>query len=316
MSSKKIALIGAGQIGGSLALLASQRNLGEIILLDNFEGTAIGKSLDLAQMSSLSNNDACFKGSNNYQDIKDADVCIITAGFARKDGMSREDLLLKNIEVIKQVAEGIKTYAPKAFVIMVTNPLDVMVYIFHKLSGFDNNKVVGMAGVLDSARFRTFIAEEIGVSKKDVNALVLGGHGDDMVPLTRFCTVAGIHLDELVEMGLLSKDRLNYIIERTRKGGGEIVKHLANGSAFYAPALSAIEMCESYLFNQKRLLPCAAYLDGQYGIKNLFIGVPVIIGQNGVEKIIELRLDEQEKKSFERSVNSVKNVVAQAESMI
>lgn len=316
MNSKKIALIGAGQIGGTLALLASQRNLGDIVLLDNFAGSAIGKSLDLAQMSSLSNNDAHFKATNNYEDIKDADVCIITAGFPRKDIMRREDLLTNNIQVIKDVAQGIKTYAPSSFVIIVTNPLDVMVYAFHKLSNMPAHKIVGMAGVLDSARFRTFIAEDLGVSKKDVNALVLGGHGDDMVPLIRFCTVAGIPLDELISIGLMSKDKLEQIIKRTKNAGGEIIKHLTHGSAFYAPALSAIEMCESYLFDQKRLLPCAAYLQGEYGINNLFIGIPIIIGKNGVEKIIEVRLNEEEKKAFAQSVNSVKVLVDEANSLL
>lgn len=315
MNSKKIALIGSGQIGGTLALLASQRNLGKIILLDNFVGSAMGKSLDLAQMSSLSNNDTHFTASNDYKDIKDADVCIITAGFPRKDAMRREDLLANNIQVIRDVAQGIKTYAPSSFVIMITNPLDVMVYLFQKFSNLSTNKVVGMAGVLDSARFKTFIAEELGVSKKDVSALVLGAHSDDMVPLTRFCSVAGINLEELISMGMISKDKVEKVIKRTKNAGVEIIKH-TNSSAFYAPAISALEICESYLFDQKRILPCSTYLQGQYGVNDLFIGAPIIIGKNGVEKIIELSLNEEEQKAFARSINSVKVLVDEAKSLL
>jgi malate dehydrogenase len=312
MATKKIAMIGAGQIGGTLALLAAQKDLGDVVLFDVFGGTAKGKALDLNQLSSLSGNDAELSGTDSYADIAGADVCIVTAGFPRKPGMSRDDLLNKNLEVINQVADGIKTYAPNAFVIVITNPLDVMVYALWQRSGLPKNKVIGMAGVLDSARFRTFLAWEMGVSREDVSAFVLGGHGDDMVPLPRFSTVGGIPLPELVEMGMLSQERLDAIIDRTRKGGGEIVGLLGNGSAFYAPALSAIEMAEAYLKDKKRVLPCAALLEGQYGVKDLFIGVPVIIGEGGIEKIIEVRLNDAEKAQFAKSIDSVKKTCAEA----
>jgi malate dehydrogenase len=312
MATKKIAMIGAGQIGGTLALLAAQKDLGDIVLFDVFGGTAKGKALDLNQLSSLSGNDAELSGTDAYADIAGADVCIVTAGFPRKPGMSRDDLLNKNLEVIYQVADGIKQYAPNAFVIVITNPLDVMVYALWQRSGLPKNRVVGMAGVLDSARFRTFLAWEMGVSREDVSAFVLGGHGDDMVPLPRFSTVGGIPLPELVEMGMLKQDRLDAIIDRTRKGGGEIVGLLGNGSAFYAPALSAIEMAEAYLKDKKRVLPCAALLEGHYGVKDLFIGVPVIIGEGGIEKIIEVRLNDAEKAQFAKSIESVKKTCAEA----
>ncbi len=306
---KKIALIGSGQIGGTLALLCAQKQLGDVVLFDVFSGTAQGKALDLNQMSSLMNSDVQLAGTGEYKEIAGADVCIVTAGFPRKPGMSRDDLLLKNLEVIKQVATGIREYAPNAFVIMVTNPLDVMVYAFRDYTGFKKSHVIGMAGVLDSARFRTFLAWELGVSREDVHAFVLGGHGDDMVPLTRFSSAGGIPLPELVSMGLLKQERLDAIIDRTRKGGGEIVQLLGNGSAFYAPALSAIEMAESYIFDKKRILPCAAYLEGEYGVKGLFVGVPVIIGQGGIEKVIELKLTSNEIEGFEKSVASVQKVI-------
>jgi len=312
MATKKIAMIGAGQIGGTLALLAAQKDLGDVVLFDVFGGTAKGKALDLNQLSSLSGNDAELSGTDSYADIAGADVCIVTAGFPRKPGMSRDDLLNKNLEVINKVADGIKQYAPNAFVIVITNPLDVMVYALWQRSGLPKNKVVGMAGVLDSARFRTFLAWEMGVSREDVSAFVLGGHGDDMVPLPRFSTVGGIPLPELVEMGMMKQDRLDAIIDRTRKGGGEIVGLLGNGSAFYAPALSAIEMAEAFLKDKKRVLPCAALLEGQYGVKDLFIGVPVIIGEGGIEKIIEVRLNEGEKAQFAKSIESVKKTCAEA----
>jgi malate dehydrogenase len=312
MATKKIAMIGAGQIGGTLALLAAQKDLGDVVLFDVFGGTARGKALDLNQLSSLSGNDAELSGTDSYADIAGADVCIVTAGFPRKPGMSRDDLLAKNLEVINQVADGIKTYAPNAFVIVITNPLDVMVYALWQRSGLPKHKVVGMAGVLDSARFRTFLAWEMGVSREDVSAFVLGGHGDDMVPLPRFSTVGGIPLPELVEMGMMSQERLDAIIDRTRKGGGEIVGLLGNGSAFYAPALSAIEMAEAFLKDKKRVLPCAALLEGQYGVKDLFIGVPVIIGEGGIEKIIEVRLNDGEKAQFAKSIESVKKTCAEA----
>jgi malate dehydrogenase len=305
-------MIGAGQIGGSLALLAAQKNLGDIVLFDVFGGTAKGKALDLNQLASLQGYDAELSGTDSYADIAGADVCIVTAGFPRKPGMSRDDLLNKNLEVIHQVADGIKQYAPNAFTIVITNPLDVMVYALWKRSGLPENMVIGMAGVLDSARFRTFLAWEMGVSREDVSAFVLGGHGDDMVPLPRFSTVGGIPLPELIEMGMLKKDKLDAIVDRTRKGGGEIVALLGNGSAFYAPAQSAIEMAEAYLYDKKRVLPCAARLSGQYGVKDLFIGVPVVIGAGGIEKIIEVRLNDEEKAAFAKSIDSVKKTCAEA----
>ncbi len=316
MARRKIALIGAGQIGGTLALLAAQHNLGDIVLFDVFGGTARGKALDLNQMLALQHNHTEILGTDSYHDIANADVCIITAGFPRKPGMSRDDLLLKNLEVIKQVATNVREYAPNSFVIVITNPLDVMVSAFHQVSGFPKNRVIGMAGVLDSARFRSFLAWELGVSRHDVHAFVLGGHGDDMVPLPRFSNAGGIPLPTLIEMGLLSQERLDAIIDRTRKGGGEIVAHLGNGSAFYAPALAAIEMAESYLLDTKRLLPCAALLEGEYGVKNLFIGVPVVIGSKGIEKIMELPLTADEKVAFHRSIESVQKVVEEMQRLI
>lgn len=314
--TKKIALIGAGQIGGTLAELTLEKQLGDVVLFDVFEGIAKGKALDLSQMASLKQIDCKITGTSDYKDIADADVCIITAGFPRKPGMSRDDLLTKNLDVIKSVASGIKNYASNAFCVMVTNPLDVMVYAFYRLSGLAPNKVVGMAGILDSARFISFLAEELKVSKKDINAMVLGGHGDDMVPLPRFSTVSGVPLTELVELGILKKDRLAAIIDRTRKGGGEIVSLLGNGSAFYAPALSAITMAESYLLDQKRMLPCASLLTNQYDVENLFVGAPVIIGKDGVEKVIELKLNNEEKDAFNRSKLSVAKVVNELNSLL
>ncbi|MCA9507043.1 MAG: malate dehydrogenase [Myxococcales bacterium] len=316
MTRKKIALIGAGQIGGTLALLATQRNLGDVVLFDVFSGTAQGKALDISQMSSRMMCENKLTGTGEYKDIANADVCIITAGFPRKPGMSREDLLQKNLDVVKQVADGIKTYAPNAFVIMITNPIDTMVYAFHKLAGLTPQKVIGMAGILDSARFCTFIAEELKVSKQDVSAMVLGGHGDDMVPLPRFSTAGGIPLTELVAMGILSQERLDALIERTRKGGGEIVQLLGNGSAFYAPAISAIEMAESYLLDQKRILPCAALLSGAYGVDGLFMGVPVVIGAGGIERVIELKLDQKEQEAFNKSKASVEKVVKELKTFL
>lgn len=316
MPKKKIALIGAGQIGGTLALLCGQRGLGDVVLFDVFPGTAQGKALDLSQMASLSNTDYQLSGTNDYKEIADADVCIITAGFPRKPGMSRDDLLQKNLAVMKEVAHGVRTYAKNAFCIVVTNPLDVMVYAFYKMSGMPQTHVVGMAGILDSARFCTFIAKELSVSRQDVSAMVLGGHGDDMVPLPRFSCVGGIPLTELVAMGVLEQKRLDAIIDRTRKGGGEIVELLGNGSAFYAPAYSAIEMAESYLKDQKRLLPCASLLSGQYGTSGLFVGVPVVIGKKGVERVLELNLTEQEKVAFAHSKNSVSKVVEELNNLL
>jgi malate dehydrogenase len=315
MGRKKLAMIGSGQIGGTLAMLAMQRNLGDVVLFDIFGGTAKGKALDLNQTASLSGNDMQLSGTDSYADIADADVCVVTAGFPRKPGMSRDDLLAKNLEVVGQVAEGIKTYAPDALVIVITNPLDAMVWAMKEGTGFTKNKVVGMAGVLDSARFRTFLAWELGISREDVHAFVLGGHGDQMVPLTRFSNAGGIPLPQLVEMGMLDADRLESIVDRTRKGGGEIVKLLGNGSAFYTPALSAIEMAEAYLFDQKRILPCATLLEGEYGVNDLFIGVPVILGAGGVEKVIELHLTSDERAAFDQSVDSVKKLITEIKAM-
>jgi len=309
MNKKKIALIGAGQIGGTLALLCTQRGLGDIVLFDVFGKTAQGKALDLNQASTLLSSDYQLLGTDKYSDIKDADVCIVTAGFPRKPGMSRDDLLEKNLNVITQVADGIKTYAPNAFVVLITNPLDIMVYAFYKCSQLKKNKIVGMAGVLDSTRFRTFLSWELGISREDITTMVLGGHGDDMVPLTKYSTVNGISLDTLVDINMLSRQKLNQIIERTRKGGGEIVGLLGTGSAFYSPALSAIKMIESFLNDKKRLMPCAALLSGEYGVDNLFLGVPVIIGKDGVEKVVELPLSQNEKKEFNKSVQSVQKCV-------
>ena len=312
MARKKLAMIGAGQIGGTLGLLAAQKNLGDVVLFDVFGGTAKGKALDLNQLSVLGQSDMQMTGTDSYADIAGADVCIVTAGFPRKPGMSRDELLGKNLEVIHQVADGIKQYAPNAFTIVITNPLDVMVYALWKRSGLKQNMVAGMAGVLDSARFRTFLSWEMGISRDDVQAFVLGGHGDDMVPLPRFSTVGGIPLPELVAMGLLKQEKLDAIIDRTRKGGGEIVGLLGNGSAFYAPALSAIEMAESYLFDKKRVLPCATRLDGQYGVKDMFIGVPVVIGAGGVERVLEVKLTADEQTAFMKSIESVEKVLAEA----
>jgi malate dehydrogenase len=315
MGRKKLAMIGSGQIGGTLAMLAMQRNLGDVVLFDIFGGTAQGKALDLSQTASLSGSDMQLSGTDSYADIAGADVCVVTAGFPRKPGMSRDDLLAKNLEVIGQVAEGIKTYAPDAFVIVITNPLDAMVWAMKEGTGFSKTKVVGMAGVLDSARFRTFLAWELGISREDVHAFVLGGHGDQMVPLTRFSNAGGIPLPQLVEMGMLDADRLESIVDRTRKGGGEIVKLLGNGSAFYTPALSAIEMAEAYLYDQKRILPCATLLEGEYGVNDMFIGVPVILGAGGVEKVIELQLTSDERASFDQSIDSVNKLITEIKAM-
>ena len=310
MARKKIALVGAGQIGGTLALLAGLKELGDIILLDipDFEGVAKGKALDIAEASPVEGFDAGCSGTSNYADIAGADVVIVTAGVPRKPGMSRDDLVGINAKVIKAVCEGIKANAPDAFVIVITNPLDAMVGLMQKVTGLPANKVVGMAGVLDSARFRWFLAEEFKVSVEDVTAFVLGGHGDTMVPLVRYSTVAGIPLPDLVKMGWTTQERLDKIVQRTRDGGAEIVGLLKTGSAFYAPAASAIQMAESYLKDKKRVLPCAAQLTGQYGLKDLYVGVPVIIGAGGVEKIIEIEMTEDETKMFMNSVDSVKTL--------
>jgi len=308
MARRKIALVGAGQIGGTLALLAAQKELGDVVLVDIMEGVAKGKALDLQETRGVSGFDVTLAGggTTDYSIIKDADVCIVTAGVPRKPGMSREDLLKVNLEAITKVAQGIKQYAPGAFVIVVTNPLDSMVYAMYKITGFPKNRVVGMAGVLDTARLQYFVAEAAGVSPQDVCALVLGGHGDDMVPLLRYSSVAGVPLIKFID-----KAKLDAIVDRTRKGGGEIVALLGTGSAFYAPAASAIAMAESYLRDKKRLLPCSALLDGQYGVKGLFVGVPVVIGAGGVERIVEVDLNDEEKAALAKSVESVRKSVAE-----
>ena len=311
MARKKIALVGAGQIGGTLALLAGQKELGDVILLDipDAEGVAKGKALDIAQASPVEGFNAGYSGTSNYADLKGADVVIVTAGVPRKPGMSRDDLVGINAKVIKAVGEGIKANAPNAFVIVITNPLDAMVGLMQQVTGFKPEKVVGMAGVLDSARFRLFLAEEFKVSVEDVTAFVLGGHGDTMVPSVRYSTVAGIPLPDLVKMGWTTQEKLDKIVQRTRDGGAEIVGLLKTGSAFYAPAASAIQMAESYLKDQKRVLPCAAQLTGQYGVKGLYIGVPVVIGAGGVERIVEIALSPEEKGMFDKSVDAVKQLV-------
>jgi malate dehydrogenase len=309
MKRNKIALIGAGQIGGTLAHLIGLKELGDVVMFDIAEGTPQGKSLDLAQSSPVDGFDAKFTGVNSYEAIEGADVCIVTAGVPRKPGMSRDDLLSINLKVMEQVGAGIKKYAPNAFVICITNPLDAMVWALQKTCGLPKQMVVGMAGVLDSARFRYFLADEFDVSVEDVTAFVLGGHGDTMVPLPRYSTVAGIPLPDLVKMGWTTQARLDEIIDRTRNGGAEIVNLLKTGSAFYAPASSAVAMAESYLRDKKRVLPCAAWLNGEYGIKNLYVGVPVVIGAKGVERIVELELTSAERDMFEKSAAAVKGLV-------
>ena len=316
MARKKIALIGAGQIGGTLALLAGLKELGDVVLFDIVDGVPQGKALDLAEASPVEGFDAKFVGASRYTAIKGADVVIVTAGIPRKPGMSRDDLIGINAKVMKAVGAGIKKYCPKAFVICITNPLDAMVWALRQASGLPHNKVVGMAGVLDSARFRYFLADEFGVSVEDVTAFVLGGHGDSMVPLVRYSTVAGIPLPDLVKMGWTTQKRLNEIVARTRGGGGEIVALLKTGSAFYAPAVSAISMAESYLKDKKRVLPCAAWLNGEFGVKGLYVGVPVVIGAKGVERIVEIKMAADEKAAFRKSVKAVKGLVAATKKMM
>lgn len=310
MARKKIALIGAGMIGGTLAHLIGLKELGDVVLFDIAEGMPQGKALDIAQSAPVEGFDARLKGANDYKDIEGADVCIVTAGVPRKPGMSRDDLLGINLKVMKAVGEGIKQYAPNAFVICITNPLDAMVWALREFSGLPQNKVVGMAGVLDSARFRHFLAEEFNVSVEDVTAFVLGGHGDTMVPLPRYSTVAGIPVPDLIKMGWSTQEKIDQIIQRTRDGGAEIVGLLKTGSAYYAPASSAIQMAEAYLKDKKRLLPCAAHLTGQYGLNDIYVGVPVVIGEGGVERIVEITLEGEEKAGFEKSVASVEGLVA------
>jgi len=309
MARRKIALIGAGMIGGTLAHLASMRELGDVVLFDIAEGIPEGKALDIAEAGPVDGFDVRLKGSSDYADIEGADVCIVTAGVARKPGMSRDDLLGINLKVMKAVGEGLKAHAPKAFVICITNPLDAMVWALREFSGLPHNMVVGMAGVLDSARFRHFLAEEFAVSVEDVTAFVLGGHGDTMVPIVEYSTVAGIPIPDLVKMGWTTKEKVDAIVKRTRGGGGEIVALLKTGSAYYAPATSAISMAEAFLKDKKRVLPCAAHLAGQYGVDNLYVGVPCVLGAGGVERIVEIELNDEARANFQVSVDAVKELL-------
>ncbi|MCS6985949.1 MAG: malate dehydrogenase [Sphingomonadaceae bacterium] len=310
MARPKIALVGAGMIGGTLAHLVTLKELGDVVLFDIAEGLPQGKALDIAQSAPVEGVDVRLKGTQAYAELAGAQVAIVTAGVPRKPGMSRDDLLEVNLKVMKAVGEGLKEHAPDAFVICVTNPLDAMVWALREFTGFPHAKVVGMAGVLDSARFRHFLAEEFGVSVKDVTAFVLGGHGDTMVPVVKYSTVAGIPVPDLVRMGWSTPERIAAIVERTRGGGGEIVGLLKTGSAYYAPAASAIAMAEAYLKDQKRLLPCAAHLTGQYGVDGLYVGVPVIIGAGGVERVVEIELDDAARANFQVSVQAVRDLVA------
>ena len=309
MARKKIALIGGGQIGGTLAHMVAMKELGDVVIFDITEGLPQGKALDLSQSGPVEGFNAKLKGTNDYADIKGADVVIVTAGVPRKPGMSRDDLIGINLKVMAAVGEGIKANCPNAFVICITNPLDAMVWALQKFSGVPHKKIVGMAGVLDSARFRHFLADELGVSVEDVSAFVLGGHGDTMVPMPRFSTVAGISLPELVKMGWIKQGRLDQIIQRTRDGGAEIVGLLKTGSAYYAPAISGIAMAESYLKDQKRVLPCAVHVDGSYGIKDLYVGLPVVIGEKGVERVVELQLTDDEKAALQKSAGAVQGLI-------
>ncbi len=309
MKRPKISLIGAGQIGGTLAHLISLKELGDVVLFDISDGIPEGKALDISESNPVDGHDINLKGTNHYSEINNSDICIVTAGVPRKPGMSRDDLLGINLKVMKTVGEGIKSHAPNAFVICITNPLDAMVWVLREYSEVPHNKIVGMAGVLDSARFSFFLSEELKVSLKDINTFVLGGHGDTMVPLVRYSTVAGMPLHDLVEMGWISREKIEKIVQRTRDGGAEIVSLLKSGSAFYAPAASAIQMAEAYLKDQKRVLPCAAYVNDNYGLKDIFLGVPTIIGSEGVEKVIEIKLNNNERKDFEKSVSSVKGLI-------
>lgn len=309
MSRKKIALVGSGMIGGTLAHLAAMKELGDVVLFDIAEGLPAGKALDLSQAGPVEGYDAILKGTSDYLDIKNADVVIVTAGVPRKPGMSRDDLLGINLKVMKAVGEGIKTNCPNAFVICITNPLDAMVWALREFSGLPHNRVVGMAGVLDSARFRHFLAEEFEVSMEDVTAFVLGGHGDTMVPILEYSTVAGIPVPDLIKMGWSTTEKMDAIVQRTRSGGGEIVQLLGNGSAYYAPATAAIQMAEAYLKDKKRVLPCAAHLSGEYGVDGLYVGVPIVIGANGVERVVEIELDDAARENFQVSVDAVKELL-------
>jgi malate dehydrogenase len=315
MARSKIALIGAGQIGGTLALLAGLKELGDVVLFDIVDGVPQGKALDIVQGSSIEGYDAAIAGANDYGAIKSADVVIVTAGVPRKPGMSRDDLIGINTKVVGEVGAAIRQHCPEAFVITITNPLDAMVWVMKEATGLPANRVVGMAGVLDSARLRYFLAAEFNVSVEDVTAFVLGGHGDTMVPLIRYATVAGIALPDLIKMGWITRQRVEEIFQRTRDGGAEIVNFLKTGSAFYAPASAAIAMAEAYLRDKKRVLPCAAWLTGQYGVRDLYVGVPVVIGAGGVERIVELQLDGEEKAAFDKSVGAVKGLIEIARNM-
>ena len=315
MARNKIALIGAGQIGGTLALLAGLKELGDVVLFDIVDGVPQGKALDIVQGSSIEGYDAAIVGTNDYAGLKGADVVIVTAGVPRKPGMSRDDLIGINTKVVGEVGAAIKQHCPKAFVITITNPLDAMVWVMKEVTGLPANRVVGMAGVLDSARLRYFLAAEFKVSVEDVTAFVLGGHGDTMVPLIRYATVAGIALPDLIKMGWTTRARVEEIFQRTRDGGAEIVNFLKTGSAFYAPASAAIAMAEAYLRDKKRVLPCAAWLTGQYGVKDLYVGVPVVIGAGGVERVVELHLDRDEKAAFDKSVEAVRGLIDVARKM-
>jgi malate dehydrogenase len=309
MARKKIALVGAGQIGGTLAHLIGLKELGDVVLFDVVEGVPQGKALDIAQSTPIGGSDTRYLGTNSYEAMEGADVCIVTAGVPRKPGMSRDDLLGINLKVMEQVGAGIKKYAPNAFVICITNPLDAMVWALQKACGLPKQMVVGMAGVLDSARFRYFLAEEFNVSVEDVTTFVLGGHGDTMVPLVRYSTVAGIPLPDLIKMGWSTQARIDEVVERTRNGGAEIVNFLKSGSAFYAPAASAIAMAESFLRDKKRVVPCAAYLNGEFGVRDLYVGVPVVLGAKGVERIVEIELNGAEKSMLDKSVGAVRGLV-------
>lgn len=316
LKKTKISLIGGGNIGGTLAFLSAIKNLGDIVLFDINQGLPQGKALDIAQSTSIIGGSARIIGTNDYKDIQDSDVIIITAGSPRKDGMSRDDLININTAVMKEVGRNIKQYSPGAFVIVITNPLDVMVWVLREACGFDHNKVVGMAGVLDTARFSYFLAQEFNVSVADVTSFVLGGHADTMVPIARYSTVKGIPVPDLIKMGWSTKEKIEAIIARTRNGGGEIVSLLKNGSAFYAPAFAAIQMAESFILDKKAILPCAAYLKGEYGVHDLYAGVPVVIGSKGIEKIVEVELNEEESAAFKKSVAHVKDLMEVAKKLM
>jgi len=316
MARKKIALIGAGNIGGTLAHLCALKELGDVMVFDIAEGVPQGKALDLNQSAPIDSFNSLLTGTNDYADLKGTDVCIVTAGVPRKPGMSRDDLIEVNAKVMKSVGEGIKANCPDAFVVCITNPLDAMVWALREVAGLPHNKVIGMAGVLDSARFRFFLAEEFGVSVEDVNAFVLGGHGDTMVPLPRYSSVGGITVPDLVKMGWSTQEKIDQIVQRTRDGGAEIVGLLKTGSAFYAPATAGVQMAEAYLKDQKRVLPCAAYCDGQYGVDGMYVGVPVLIGAGGVEKVVEIELTEEEQAGFDKSVNAVKGLIEITKTML